>query len=241
MTSRYEVDCVITNVENAAGGSGLTPTLYDKFVKYGVDLMTLGDHIYKRREILPTLEQADNIVKPANLPATAPGKTYAIHETASGCKVAICSLLGQKYLNLSCDSPFCAIDEVLRKIPKDVNAIVVDVHAEATSEKVALGWYLDGRVSCVFGTHTHVPTADEVVLPKGTAFITDLGMTGPYDSVLGRRKDRVVGTMRSAVPSPFDVAVGDPRVCGIIVRINPDSRKAIAIERVRVDCAPAPE
>ena len=144
-------------------------------------------------------------------------------------------------MNLVADSPFEALDGVLRQLPHDDQVIVVDVHAEFTSEKIALGWYLDGRVSCVFGTHTHVPTADETILPKGTAYITDLGMTGPYDSVLGRRKDRVVGTMRTGIPSPFDVATGDPRVCGILVRVDPQTGKAEHIERIRVDCPPEPE
>ncbi len=241
LVSEYQVDCVIANVENAAGGSGLTPSLYDKFVKYGVHLMTMGDHVYKRREIFPILEQADNIVRPINLPDAAPGKLWAIYETAAGHKVAIMSVLGQKYLNLSCDSPFAALDGILNRIPKDVKVIVVDVHAETTSEKIALGWHLNGRVSCVFGTHTHVPTADEMILPNGTAFITDVGMTGPYDSVLGRRKDRVVATMKSGIPSAFDVATGDLRVCGIIVRVDPATGTAEHIERIRVDCENAPE
>ncbi len=236
LSEQHGLDCVIANVENAAGGSGLTPSLYDKFVKYGVQLMTMGDHVYKRREIYPVLEQADNIVRPINLPDTAPGKLWSAYVPGQGHKVAVLTVLGQKYLNITCDSPFAAVDSVLSRIPKDIKVIVVDVHAEATSEKIALGWHLDGRVSCVFGTHTHIPTADETILPKGTAYITDLGMTGPYDSVLGRRKDRVVSTMKSGVPSPFDVAVGDTRLCGILVKVDPKTGTAEHIERVRVNC-----
>jgi metallophosphoesterase (TIGR00282 family) len=241
LVARHQVDCVIANVENSAGGSGLTPTLYEKISRYGVNLMTLGDHIYKRREIYPTLESAGNIVKPANLPDAAPGKVYAVYESESGHKVAVVSILGQIFMKMPCNSPFAAIDGVLRIIPNDVKIVVVDVHAETTSEKIALGWHLDGRVSCVFGTHTHVPTADERILPGGTAYITDLGMTGPYDSVLGRRKDRVVSTMRTAIPSPFDVAIGEPAVSGIVVKVDPDTGKALEIERVRVECEPCPQ
>lgn len=241
LTSKYELDCVIANVENAAAGSGLTPALYDKFVKYGVHLMTMGDHVFRRREIMPVLEQSDNIVRPINLPDTAPGKLWVSYETNSGARVAVISVLGQLFINLSTNSPFATIDRVLAKIPKDIKVIVVDVHAEATSEKIALGWHLDGRVSCVFGTHTHVPTADETILPGGTAYITDLGMTGPYDSVLGRRKDRVVGTMRTGIPSAFEVATGDPRVCGIVVRVDPATGKATSIERIRIDSEMPPE
>lgn len=241
LVAKHQVDCVIANVENAAGGSGLTPTLYEKFKRYGVHLMTMGDHIYRRREIFPILQSADNIVKPINMPPAAPGKLFAVHETAGGHKVAVISVLGQLYLKLNPDSPFNAIDSVLNTVPKAVKVIVVDVHAEATSEKMALGWHLDGRVSCVFGTHTHVPTADERILPKGTAFITDLGMTGPYDSVLGRRKDRVIETLRTGVPSPFDVAAGEPTLCGIVVKVHPETGRAEHIERVRVECERAPE
>ncbi len=241
LVAEHHIDCVIANVENAAGGSGLTAMLYQKFVNYGVHLMTLGDHIYKRRDLFTTLERAGNIVKPINLPEAAPGKYFAVCETRSGHKVAVLSVLGQKFINLSCDSPFTALDGVLRVVPSDVKIIVVDVHAEATSEKVALGWFLDGRVSCVFGTHTHIPTADERILPQGTAYITDLGMTGPYDSVLGRRRDRVVETMRTGIPSPFDVADTDPSLCGILVHVDPATGRAEDIKRIRVECALRPE
>lgn len=230
------IDCVIANVENAAGGSGLTPALYEKMRRYGVDLMTLGDHIYRRREIIPVLEQAHDIIKPGNLPEEAPGKRIAYHETAGGHRIAIVSVLGQLFMNIRASCPFAALDRALGEIPSDVHIVVVDVHAEATSEKIALGWYLDGKVSCVFGTHTHVPTADERLLHQGTAFITDVGMSGPYDSVLGRRKDRVVGTMKTGIPSPFDVAIHEPALCGVLARICTRTGKAEHVERIRVDC-----
>ena len=227
-----DVDCVIINAENAAGGSGLTAALYEKLVQQGANLVTLGDHIYRRRDIIPVLEKSDRIVRPANLPAGAPGKEYAIYETMSNRRVAVISLLGRIYMKGPANCPFAAIDRVLAAVPKDIKVVVVDMHAEATSEKVAMGWHLDGRVSVVFGTHTHIPTADERILPKGTAYITDIGMTGPYDSVLGRVKERVVSTMISAVPSTFSVATGDLRLCGIIVKVDAGTGVATSIERV---------
>ncbi len=163
------IDCVIVNAENAAGGSGLTGSLYEKLVDCGANLLTLGDHVYKRRECIPVLERENNIVRPANLPVQAPGKEYAIFETASGHRVAVVTVLGRMYMRLHADCPFAAVDRVLASMPKDVDAVVVEMHAEVTSEKIAMGWHLDGRVAVVFGTHTHVPTADERVLPKGTA------------------------------------------------------------------------
>ena len=229
---KHHVDCVIVNAENAAGGSGLTPLLYEKIINYGTDLISLGDHIYRRGEIIPTLETSDRMVRPANLPTTAPGKDYAICQTASSHRVAVISLLGRKFMKPTANCPFEAVDRVLAALPTDVKIVVVDMHAEATSEKVAMGWHLDGRVSVLFGTHTHIPTADERVLPQGTAYITDVGMTGPYDSVLGRIKERVLQAMRHSVPHRFDVATDDVRLCGILVTVESGTGKATAIERI---------
>ncbi len=232
---QYDLHCVVCNAENAAGGSGLTPQLYDKLRRYGVDLITLGDHIYRRSEVISVLETSDRVVRPANLPQAAVGRTFAICETQKGPKVAVVSLLGRLFMKPMTDCPFKAVDRVLGQIPPEVKIVVVDMHAEATSEKIAMGWHLDGRVSLLFGTHTHVPTADECILPRGTAYITDVGMTGPYDSVLGRRKDRVVRTMITGMPSPFDVAVDDPRLCGVFVSVDSTTGKADFIERIRID------
>ena len=234
ITSERGIDCNIVNVENAAAGSGLTPSLYDKFIAAGVHLMTLGDHIYRRKEIIPVLERSERIVRPANLAPQAPGRQYAIWETDNGARVAVVSLLGRMYMRPAVDCPFRAADRVLGTIPDDVKVIVVDVHAEATAEKIALGWHLDGRVSAVVGTHTHVTTADECVLPHGTAYITDLGMTGPHDSVLGRRKDRVLSSMITSVPIPFDVTRDDVRLSGVTIRVRSETGRATAIERISV-------
>ncbi len=236
LVAERKIDCVIVNAENAAGGSGLTPGLYDKIINYGTDLITLGDHIYRRREIIPVLENTDRMVRPANLPTTAPGKVFAIHETAAGHRVAVISVLGRLFMKIPVGCPFTAVDRVLDTLPDDVRVVVVDVHAEATSEKIALGWHLDGRVSVVFGTHTHVPTADDRILPGGSAYVTDLGMTGPYDSVLGRCKENVLKAMITTVPSPFDVAVDDVRLSGIVVTVDTSTGHAKDIERVTFHC-----
>ncbi len=235
LAKQHGIDCVIANVENSANGSGLTESLYEKFLRYGVHLMTMGDHIYRKSEILPILQKSDRIVRPANYPADSVGKEFAVFQTPSGAKVAVISLMGRLFMKPPCDCPFRAADRVLARLPSDVKTIVVDVHAEATSEHVAMGWHLNGRASVVFGTHTHVPTADERVLDQGTAYITDLGMTGPYDSVLGRRKDRVLRAMTTGLPTPFDVATDDARLCGILVKVDADTGRATHIERIRVD------
>lgn len=228
----HQIDCVIVNAENIAGGSGITTILYDKLLHDGANLITLGDHIYRRKEIIPILEKADNIVKPANYPTAAPGKEYAIFHTESDKRIAVISVLGRMYMKAPVNCPFEAVDRVLATLPSHVDIIVVDMHAETTSEKMAMGWHLDGRVSLLFGTHTHVQTADERILDKGTAFISDLGMTGPYDSILGRNKERVMKAMIHGIPSPFDVAEKDVRLSGIIVSVETETGLATAIERI---------
>jgi metallophosphoesterase (TIGR00282 family) len=235
LAESHGIDCVIANAENTANGSGLTESLYEKLLSYGVDLITMGDHIYRRGELMPILEQSDRIVRPVNYPAESIGKEVAVFETSSGARVAVISVMGRLFMRPPCDCPFHAIDRVLARLPSDIKTVVVDMHAEATSEKIAMGWHLDGRVSVVFGTHTHVQTADERILEGGTGYITDLGMTGPYDSVLGRRKDRVLRSLTTGLPAPFDVATGDPRLCGIIVKVDSDTGRARHIERVCVD------
>lgn len=241
LVKAYQIDCVIVNVENAAAGSGLTPALYEKFLRYGAHLLTMGDHVYRRREIASVLEQSSQLVRPANLPPAAVGKEYAIFQTARGARVAVISLLGRMFMRPQADCPFRAIERVLGQLPHEVRVRVVDMHAEATSEKVAMGWHLDGRVSVVFGTHTHVPTGDEAILPQGTAYITDLGMTGPYDSILGRRKDRVLKSLLTGMPGMFEVAEGDPRLSAVVVTVEADSGKALQIERIMVRPDSKPE
>jgi metallophosphoesterase (TIGR00282 family) len=225
------IDLVIANAENAANGSGLTPNLYRRLREAGVDLVTLGDHIYKKSEIIATMEKDDRICKPANFPPDAPGREFAAATARDGTTVAVFCVLGRTFMR-SVDCPFRAADRVLAALAGQTRCIVVDAHAEATADKYLLGHHLKGRVSAVLGTHTHVPTADEQILPGGTAFISDVGMTGPYDSILGRRIDRVLSTTVTFVPSAFDVATGDPRLGGALVDIDPATGQSHAIRRV---------
>ena len=226
---QHALDAVIVNAENAAGGSGLTPTIYRKLIEAGVDGITLGDHIYRRKEIYSILENEANIVKPANFPAAAPGKPWAVIE-AGGERIGLISLLGRVFMR-PVDCPFAAAERVLAELPDDVRLIVVDMHAEATSDKQLLGRVLDGRVTAVLGTHTHVPTADERILPGGTAFQCDVGMCGPYDSILGRQVERIMETTLTFRPTYFDVASDDVRLCGAILEADPATGKASSIER----------
>ncbi len=227
---REQIDLVVANAENAAGGSGITPEIYYELTQAGVDAITLGDHIYRRREIYPILETKENIVKPANYPPEAPGREVALIPSAHGL-VAVISLLGRVFMK-PVDCPFAAADRVLATVPQDVSAILVDFHAEATSDKQLLGRYLDGRVSAVLGTHTHVTTADERILPLGTAFQCDVGMTGPHESILGRRIDRVLTTTRTFRPEYFDVASEGVELHGTLVDVEPASRQSKAIRRL---------
>jgi metallophosphoesterase (TIGR00282 family) len=228
------VDLVIANGENIAGGSGITTNLFHKIRSYGIDVVTLGDHIYKKADIIPTLQTSERVIRPANLAAEAAGRPFTVVTTNSGVQVGVFSVLGRIYMNLPADDPFAAADRVLNQIPSQVRVCICDVHAEATSEKMAIGHWLDGRCSVIFGTHTHVPTADARILPGGSAFITDVGMCGPYDSVLGRRKDRVLKYMSTNMPSPFDVATGDVRLCGVLAEVDEQTGRATSIERVEV-------
>jgi metallophosphoesterase (TIGR00282 family) len=233
IVKEHDIDCVIANAENAAGGSGLTRQIYDKLMRYGVNLVTLGDHTYRKREIIPTLETAGNIVRPANFSKQAAGKGVAFYKTSKGPTVAIVALIGRLFMKPS-DCPYEAIDRILPQIEHDAEVIIVDFHAEATSEKIAMGYHLDGRVSLCFGTHTHVVTADEIILPKGTAYITDIGMTGAHDSVLGRGAESVLKAFRTQMPFPFEIATGDVKMNGILVTIDSNTKKAERIERISI-------
>lgn len=226
------IDLVIANAENAAAsGSGLTPNTYRQLRQAGVDLVTMGDHIYKRLEIVSLLTEDERICKPANFPPEAPGRDYVVAPTRDGTPVAAFTLLGRTFMR-PVDCPFRAADRVLQNLAGQVRCVVVDMHAEATADKYLMAHHLKGRVTAVLGTHTHVPTADEQVLPGGTAFISDVGMTGPYDSILGRRIDRVLPTTISFVPSSFEVATGDPRLAGALLEVDPQTGQALTIRRL---------
>ena len=231
LRSLGRVDLVIANGENAASGSGMTPAIYRELIEAGVDCITMGDHIYRRKEIRTVLESESNIVKPANFPASAPGRPWTVVTAAGGIPVGVFSLLGRIYMR-PVDCPFAAAERVLGEMPEDVHVRVLDFHAEATSDKQLMGRYLDGRVSAVLGTHTHVATADQQILPGGTAFQCDVGMTGPHESILGRRIDRVLETTTTFYPTQFQVAKGDVRLCGTLVDVDPATGRAFAIQRL---------
>jgi metallophosphoesterase (TIGR00282 family) len=233
LVSEEGLDLVVANAENASGGSGLLPSAYRELRQAGVDLITMGDHIYKKMEIAQLMTEEDRICKPANYPAAAPGKDVITTSARDGTPVAVFSLLGRTYMR-PVDCPFAAADRVLSRLNGQPRCIIVDIHAEATGDKYLTAHHLKGRVSAVLGTHTHVATADEQIMPLGTAFISDVGMTGPYDSILGRRIDRLLSTATTFIPSAFDVASGDPRLAGAIVDIDPTSGQATAIRRLMV-------
>jgi metallophosphoesterase (TIGR00282 family) len=234
LVAREAIDLVIANAENASAGAGMTPSAYRQLRQAGVDLVTMGDHVYKKQEIISVLREDERICRPANFPEDAPGREFVIASARDGTRVAAFCLLGRTFMR-AVDCPFRAADRVLRSLEGRVSCVIVDMHAEATADKYLMMHHLKGRVSAVLGTHTHVPTADEQIVSPGTAFISDVGMTGPYDSILGRRIDRVLGTTMTFVPSAFDVATGDPRLGGAIVEIDPSSGRAQGIRRVMLD------
>lgn len=223
--------CVVANAENATNGSGLHPRDYRQLRAAGVDAITLGDHIYKKLEVSDVLNAEEPLCKPANYPPAAPGREFVVVR-AGEVRVGVVSLMGRTFMK-PVDCPFLAADRVLERLKGQADVIVVDVHAEATADKYLLFHHLKGRVAAVLGTHTHVQTADEQV-QNGTAFVCDVGMTGPHDSILGRRIDRVLSTAIDGVPTMFDVASGDVRLCGAIVEVDPTTGSAIAIKRVVV-------
>lgn len=233
LREREELDFVSANGENSAGGSGINTELYNQLIAAGVDCVTPGDHIYRRREIFSTLKKQDRITKPANYPDEAPGKPWTVLKAANGIRVAVFGLLGRVFMK-PVDCPFRAADRVLDELPDDVKVIMVDFHAEATSDMQLMGRHLDGRVSAVLGTHTHVATADEQILPGGTAFQCDVGMTGPHDSILGRRYDRVLETTLTFRPTYFDVATRDVRLHGTLVDVNDQTGLATKITRIAI-------
>ncbi len=224
------IDIVIANAENAAGGNGLTGPIARELHAAGVDAITLGDHVWDQKHFIGEIDDLPYVCRPANLPATCPGKNYVLVEK-NGFSLAVFTLLGRQFMYaLKGDCPFVGADTMLDSLRPLAKAVVVEIHAEATSEKIALGWYLDGRVSAVLGTHTHVPTADLSILPQGTAYQTDIGMSGPYDSVLGREKEPVIEKFKTGLPQVFEVAKNDVKIKGAIVDIDAATGKAYHID-----------
>lgn len=232
LKKEYKLDFVVANAENAAGGSGITARVADELFDSGVDVLTSGDHIWKKKEIFEIINQNERILRPINFPLAAPGKGSGVFTAGNGKKIAVINVQGRVFME-ALECPFRTTREEVEKISRETKIIIVDIHAEATSEKVALGRYLDGKVSAVFGTHTHIQTADEKILPAETAYITDVGMTGPYDSVIGRRVEDVLERFLTLVPVRFEVADGDVQLHGAVVEIEDKTGRANSIVRIQ--------
>jgi len=233
LKAELEVDACVLNGENAADGIGITPRLADRLLAAGADAITLGNHAFRRMEIGPYLEGSQQVIRPANTSMHTPGRGLAIVPTSNGARLAVINVLGSLFLHPAC-SMFEVIDELVETARRETPLVLVDAHAEATSEKIALARWLDGRVTAVVGTHTHVQTSDARVLAKGTAFITDAGMTGPHDSVIGVVSDLAIRRMRTGLPVRFETAQGDVRIEGALIDCDSETGTASSIEAVRV-------
>ncbi|MDD5077896.1 MAG: TIGR00282 family metallophosphoesterase [Candidatus Omnitrophica bacterium] len=232
LKQELRIDFAVVNAENASGGSGITSKVAAELFASGADVLTSGDHIWKKPEIFELINQEERILRPLNFPSGAPGSGAKIFKAKNGVKVGVINVNGRVFMEpLEC--PFKAAFGAAESLAAETKVIIVDIHAEATSEKIALGRYLDGKVSAVFGTHTHIQTADEKILPGGTAYITDAGMTGPYDSVIGRRVEDVLTRFLSSIPVRFEVAEGDIQLHGALVDVDPETGKALSIVRIQ--------
>lgn len=229
----YAVDFTMANGENAAGGSGILPQQAEEIFGLGVDAITLGDHVWDKSGIHVYLEGNSRIIRPANFPDGAPGRGWTVMEAANGIKVGLINLLGRTFMRYNIDCPFRALDRALADIGSQTPVIVLDMHAETTSEKVAMGYWANGRVSAVVGTHTHIQTADERILSEGTAYITDLGMSGPYDSVIGQVKEKILKRFLTSLPHKFEVAQGDAKLCAVVVSVDEKTGRASRIIRLQ--------
>lgn len=233
LAREFHLDTIIVNAENAAGGFGLTAKIADDLLAIGCDVITLGDHVWDKRELMEYLVNTSRVIRPANFPNGVPGQGWCIARSKAGTKFGVINLLGRVFMRYNVDCPFKTLKTLVEEIRKETKIIMVDMHAEATSEKMALGFYIDGTVSAVFGTHTHIQTADEKILPQGTAYITDLGMTGPYHSVIGQRKEYIIDRFLTSLPNKFEVATEDVFLCGAVVEVDEKTGLAEKITRVQ--------
>ena len=231
LVDHHRIDFVIANAENAAAGFGITRDIGDQLLDYGIDVMTSGNHIWDKKEALDYIGTEPRLLRPANYPSGAPGNGSYVARTRDGHNVGVINAMGRVFM-LSIDDPFVAIAREIDAMRERARIIFVDFHAEATSEKIAMGWHLDGRVTAVVGTHTHVQTADERILPKGTAYLTDVGMTGPHDSIVGVDISAALGRFLTALPQKFETATGNPRLNAVIIDADERSGRATDIERL---------
>jgi metallophosphoesterase (TIGR00282 family) len=233
VVKEYGVDLVIANAENAAAGFGITRDTIDELLECGIHLFTTGNHVWDKKEVLGFIDEYPNLLRPANFPDACPGIGHAVVKTAGGIAVAVINLAGRVFMHPA-DCPFRVAKAIVEKLRRDIPIIIVDIHAEATSEKQAMGWYLDGEVSAVFGTHTHVQTADDTILPGGTAYLTDAGMTGPHNSIIGIEKEMIIDRFLTGMPCRFEVARGNVRLQGVVVGVDPQTGKAHTVKRVNL-------
>jgi metallophosphoesterase (TIGR00282 family) len=231
LVERHEVDLVIANAENAAAGRGITREIGDALLAAGVDVMTSGNHIWAQRETADYIGAEPRLLRPANFPAGVPGNGTYLARTARGRPVGVINVMGRVFMQ-ELDNPFARVLEEIDALGARTRVILVDFHAEATSEKIAMGWHLDGKVTAVIGTHTHVQTADEQILPGGTAYLTDAGMTGPHDGVIGVEKNAVIGKFRLGMPVRMETASGNPRLNGILIAADETTGKAVSVQRL---------
>ena len=227
------IDFSLANGENAAGGAGITPKAMNQLFSNGVDIITSGNHLWDKKQIIPIIDKERRLLRPANYPPGVPGFGSTIAEASSGLKIGIINLSGRVFMQ-ALDCPFRAAEREIRKLRKETLLILVDMHAEATSEKIAMGWFLDGKVSAVVGTHTHVQTADEGILPQGTAYITDIGMTGSTESVIGVKTELILRRFLTQLPVRFEPAEDGVQLSGVILTLNPVTGKADSIERIQM-------
>jgi len=232
LLNKLKIDLTIANCENAAGGFGITEKVARELFSYGIDVMTSGNHIWDKKEIISYIEKEDRVLRPLNYPPGAPGKGSILLQVKNK-KIAIMNIAGRVFMPLV-DCPFRRADEELKKIKKETHLVVIDFHGEATSEKIAFGYYMDGKVSAVVGTHTHVQTADEQILPKGTAYITDVGMTGPVISVIGIEIEDIIQKFLTQIPRKFNIAKGQGIFSGVLIEIDTSSGLALSIKRLQV-------
>ena len=233
IVERQQIDFVIANVENSAAGFGVTGDIADTILAFGVDVMTSGNHVWDKKEVLDYFPRQPKLLRPANFPSGAPGRGSYLGRTRTGEPIGVVNLMGRIFMT-PLDDPFAVALREIEALRAKTRIIIVDFHAEATSEKIALGWHLDGRVTAVFGTHTHVQTADERVLPKGTACLTDVGMTGPHDSIIGVTIEAALSRFLTGMPTKFEAASGPARLNAVIVTADPATGKAVAIERLNL-------
>lgn len=233
LVEEHRVELVIANGENSAGGFGITPQIADELFHEGVHVITGGNHIWDKKEIVEYLHQEGRLLRPANFPDGVPGMGSCVVKSSGGEKVGVLHLMGKVFM-LPLNCPFQTARKEIERLRAETRLIVVDMHAEATSEKTAMGWYLDGEVCAVIGTHTHIQTADEQILPRGTAYITDVGMTGPYQSVIGIKKEQVIQKFLTQTPVRFDVAPGPVHLSAVVVDIDPSRARAVGIQRIQM-------